>query len=54
MELKNPTRIKEAVGIKKKVEKLEKQSEADIKKGKTNVKDLEVTMVGPTKNLREY
>ena len=44
-------KIKEAVGIKKKVEKLEKQSEADIKKGKTMLSRSD--MVEPTKNLRD-
>ena len=43
-------KIKEAVGIKKKVEKLEKQSEASIKKGKTMLSRSD--MVEPTKNLR--
>jgi len=44
-------KIKEAVGIKKKVEKLEKQSEAGIKKGKEMLSRSD--MVGPTKNLRD-
>ena len=44
-------RIKEAVGIKKKVEKLEKQSEQQIKKGKEMLSRSD--MVGPTKNLRD-
>ena len=44
-------RIKEAVGIKKKVEKLEKQSEQQIKKGKTMLSRSD--MVEPTKNLRD-
>ena len=44
-------RIKEAIGIKKKVEKLEKQSEAGIKKGKTMLSRSD--MVEPTKNLRD-
>ena len=44
-------RIKEAIGIKKKVEKLEKKSEADIKKGKTMLSRSD--MVEPTKNLRD-
>ena len=44
-------KIKEAVGIKKKVEKLEKKSEADIKKGKTMLSRSD--MVEPTKNLRD-
>ena len=44
-------KIKEAVGIKKKVEKLEKQSEANIKKGKTMLSRDD--MVQPTKNLRD-
>ena len=44
-------RIKEAVGIKKKVEKLEKQSEASIEKGKEMLSRSD--MVGPTKNLRD-
>ena len=43
-------RIKEAVKIKKNVEKLEKQSEAGIKKGKTMLARSD--MVEPTKNLR--
>ena len=43
-------KIKEAVGIKKKVEKLEKQSEQQIKKGKEMLSRSD--MVGPTKNLR--
>tara|TARA_R100000995_G_C3393627_1_gene81634 strand:+ start:42 stop:536 length:495 start_codon:yes stop_codon:yes gene_type:complete len=43
--------IKKAVGIKKKVEKLEKQSEANIKKGKTMLSRDD--MVQPTKNLRD-
>ena len=47
---KKSDRIKEAVGIKKKVEKLEKKSEADIKKGKTMLSRSD--MVEPTKNLR--
>jgi hypothetical protein len=48
---KKSDRIKEAVGIKKKVEKLEKKSEADIKKGKTMLSRSD--MVEPTKNLRD-
>ena len=44
-------KIKEAVGIKKKVEKLEKQSEQQIKKGKEMLSRSD--MVGPTKNLRD-
>ena len=48
---KKADKIKEAVGIKKKVEKLEKQSEAGIKKGKTMLARSD--MVGPTKNLRD-
>ena len=48
---KKSDRIKEAVGIKKKVEKLEKQSEASIKKGKTMLSRSD--MVEPTKNLRD-
>ena len=44
-------KIKEAVGIKKKVEKLEKQSEKQIKKGKEMFSRSD--MVGPTKNLRD-
>ena len=44
-------KIKEAIGIKKKVEKLEKQSEADIKRGKTMLSRSD--MVEPTKNLRD-
>ena len=44
-------KIKEAVGIKKKVEKLEKQSEQQIKKGKTMLSRSD--MVEPTKNLRD-
>ena len=47
---KKADKIKEAVGIKKKVEKLEKKSEAGIKKGKTMLARSD--MVGPTKNLR--
>ena len=43
-------KIKEAVGIKKKVEKLEKQSEQQIKKGKEMLSRSD--MVGPTKNLK--
>tara|TARA_R100000655_G_scaffold53236_1_gene91159 strand:- start:54 stop:626 length:573 start_codon:yes stop_codon:yes gene_type:complete len=43
-------KIKEAIGIKKKVEKLEKQSEAQIKEGKTMLSRTD--MVEPTKNLR--
>ena len=43
-------KIKEAIKIKKKVEKLEKSSEAGIKKGKTMLARSD--MVGPTKNLR--
>ena len=43
-------KIKEAVGIKKKVEKLEKQSEKQIAKGKTMLSRTD--MVEPTKNLR--
>ena len=48
---KKSDKIKEAVGIKKKVEKLEKQSEASIKKGKTMLSRSD--MVEPTKNLRD-
>ena len=48
---KKSNKIKEAVGIKKKVEKLEKQTEASIKKGKTMLARSD--MVGPTKNLRD-
>ena len=48
---KKADKIKEAVGIKKKVEKLEKQSEAGIKKGKEMLSRSD--MVGPTKNLRD-
>ena len=48
---KKSDRIKEAVGIKKKVEKLEKQSEQQIKKGKEMLSRSD--MVGPTKNLRD-
>jgi hypothetical protein len=44
-------RIKEAVGIKKKAEKLEKKGEAQIKEGKTMLSRSD--MVGPTKNLRD-
>ena len=44
-------RIKEAVGIKKKIEKLEKQSEKQIAKGKTMLSRSD--MVEPTKNLRD-
>ena len=44
-------KIKEAVGIKKKVEKLEKQSEKQIQKGKTMLSRSD--MVEPTKNLRD-
>ena len=47
---KKADRIKEAVGIKKKVEKLEKQSEKSIKKGKTMLSRSD--LVEPTKNLR--
>ena len=47
---KKSDRIKEAVGVKKKVEKLEKQSEANIKKGKEVLSRSD--MVEPTKNLR--
>ena len=47
---KKADKIKEAVGIKKKVEKLEKQSEKSIKKGKTMLSRSD--MVEPTKNLR--
>jgi len=47
---KKADKVKQAVGIKKKVEKLEKQSEASIKKGKTMLARSD--MVGPTKNLR--
>ena len=43
-------KIKEAVGIKKKIEKLEKQSEKQIAKGKTMLSRSD--MVEPTKNLR--
>jgi hypothetical protein len=43
-------RIKEAVKIKKNVEKLEKQSEESIKKFKPMVSRSD--LVGPTKNLR--
>ena len=43
-------RIKEAVGIKKKAEKLEKRGEAQIKEGKTMLSRSD--MVEPTKNLR--
>ena len=48
---KKSDRIKEAVGIKKKVEKLEKQSEKQIAKGKTMLSRTD--MVKPTKNLRD-
>ena len=48
---KKSDRIKEAVGIKRKVEKLEKQSEKQIKKGKEMLSRSD--MVGPTKNLRD-
>ena len=44
-------KIKEAVGIKKKIEKLEKQSEKQIAKGKTMLSRSD--MVEPTKNLRD-
>ena len=44
-------RIKEAVGIKKKVEKLEEKSKKQIKKGKEMLSRSD--MVGPTKNLRD-
>ena len=47
---KKADKIKEAVGIKKKVEKLEKQSEKQIAKGKTMLSRTD--MVEPTKNLR--
>ena len=48
---KKADKIKEAVGIKKKVEKLEKQSEKQIAKGKTMLSRSD--MVEPTKNLRD-
>ena len=41
-------KIKEALGIKKKVEKLEKKGEAQIKEGKTMLSRSD--MVEPTKN----
>ena len=44
-------KIKEAVGIKKKAEKLEKQGEDQIKKFKPMVSRSD--LVGPTKNLRD-
>jgi len=44
-------RIKEAIKIKKNVDKLEKQSEQQIKKGKEMLSRSD--MVGPTKNLRD-
>ena len=44
-------KIKEAVGIKKKVEKLEKKGEEQIKEGKTMLSRSD--MVEPTKNLRD-
>ena len=47
---KKADKIKEAVGIKKKVEKLEKQSEKSVKKGKTMLSRTD--MIEPTKNLR--
>ena len=48
---KKADKIKEAVGIKKKVEKLEEQSKKQIKKGKEMLSRSD--MVGPTKNLRD-
>ena len=48
---KKADKIKEAVGIKKKVDKLEKTSEKQIKEGKTMLSRSD--MVGPTKNLRD-
>ena len=48
---KKADKIKEAVGIKKKVEKLEKKGEAQIKEGKTMLSRSD--MVEPTKNLRD-
>ena len=48
---KKADKIKEAVGIKNKVEKLEKQSEKQIAKGKTMLSRSD--MVEPTKNLRD-
>ena len=47
---KKSDRVKEAVKIKKNVEKLEKQSEKQIAKGKTMLSRSD--MVEPTKNLR--
>ena len=48
---KKSDKIKEAVGIKKRAEKLEKRGEAQIKEGKTMLSRSD--MVGPTKNLRD-
>ena len=48
---KKSDKIKEAVGIKKRVEKLEKQGEASIKKGKEVLSRSD--LVEPTKNLRD-
>ena len=48
---KKADKIKEAVGIKKKVEKLEEKSKKQIKKGKEMLSRSD--MVGPTKNLRD-
>ena len=47
---KKSDKIKEAVGIKKRAEKLEKRGEAQIKEGKTMLSRSD--MVEPTKNLR--
>ena len=48
---KKADKIKEAVGIKKKVQKLEEQSKKQIKEGKTMLSRTD--MVEPTKNLRD-
>ena len=48
---KKSDKIKEAVGIKKRAEKLEKRGEAQIKEGKTMLSRSD--MVEPTKNLRD-
>ena len=48
---KKSEKIKEAVGIKKKVEKLEKQSEKQVKEAKTMFSRPD--MVKPTKTLRD-
>ena len=48
---KKSDKIKEAVGIKKRAEKLEKRGEAQVKEGKTMLSRSD--MVEPTKNLRD-